>query len=70
MQESIIEVETLKVQNQKMLEDLTMKENQERALREKADHLERDLRKLGNRVQDAESNDQSELLQKEFMNER
>ena len=70
MQESIIEVETLKVQNQKMLEDLTMKENQERALREKADHLERDLRKLENRVQDAESNDQSELLQKEFMNER
>ena len=70
MQESIIEVETLKVQNQKMLEDLTMKENQERALREKADHLERDLRKLENRVQDAESYDQSELLQKEFMNER
>lgn len=45
-----MEVETLKVKNQKLLEDLTMSQNQERAIREKADHLERDLKKLEMRV--------------------
>lgn len=46
MQEQIIEVETLKVKNQKLVEDLTRSQNQERATKEKVEHLEIEIRKL------------------------
>ena len=46
MQNTIMEVEQLKVKNQKLLEDLTMSQNQYRAAQEKSSHLEMDLKKL------------------------
>ena len=71
MQTQIMEVEQLKVRNQKLLEDLTMSQNQERAAKEKSEHLELDLRKLEKKLEhinspeDAEVNVQIKELQDE-----
>lgn len=51
MQESIMQIEELKVSNQKMLENLTASQNKERALKEKNEHLTIDLRKLETKMQ-------------------
>jgi len=40
-----MEVEALKIEMQKITEQLTMSQNQERAAKEKAEHLEKDLRR-------------------------
>ena len=71
MQTQIMEVEQLKVRNQKLLEDLTMSQNQERAAKEKSEHLELDLKKLEKKLElatgseDAEPNAQIKELQDE-----
>jgi hypothetical protein len=46
-----MQIEELKVSNQKMLENLTASQNKERALKEKNEHLTIDLRKLETKMQ-------------------
>ena len=72
MQTQIMEVETLKVKNQKLLEDLTMIQNQERAQKEKIDHLEKDLLKYKrvNENNNKSEQNESQLLMEEFSAER
>ena len=50
-----MQVESLKIDLQKVTEQLTMSQNQERAAKEKTEHLEQDLRKLQQRNKELES---------------
>ena len=45
-----MQVEELKVKHQKLLEDFTYLKNQERAAKEKAEHLELDVKKYEQRL--------------------
>ena len=70
-----MEVEELKVKNQKLLEDLTMTQNQERAAKEKSEHLEIDFKKLQQRLDGQEGVAEEgtlrdQILSKEMIEDR
>ena len=78
MQQEIMKVEELKIENQKIIEDLTKSKNLEQALREKAEHLELDLRKAEQKLELHEeanlnvmnSKDREIIIRQEMMEER
>ena len=55
MQNSAMGLESLRIQNQKLMEELTMSQNHERAAKEKAEHIEKDLKKVELKLQKYES---------------